>query len=63
VTTVDGQLVEFDSIWARRQTIALDEVSVYVPSLDDLILTKQVAARAKDLEDIRLLRILKEERR
>jgi len=38
-------------------------VSVYVPSLDDLILTKQVAARAKDLEDIRLLRILKEESR
>jgi predicted nucleotidyltransferase len=63
VTTVDGQLVEFDSIWARRQAIALDEVNVYVPSLEDLILTKQVAARAKDLEDIRLLRILKEERR
>ena len=63
VTTVDGQVVEFDSIWARRQAIALDDVSVYVPSLDDLILTKQVAARAKDLEDIRLLRILKEESR
>ncbi len=63
MTTLEGTLVEFDSIWDRRQAIALDEVSVNVPSLDDLILTKQVAARAKDLEDIRLLRILKEERR
>jgi hypothetical protein len=62
VTTVDGHVVEFDALWTRRQIIALDDVSVYVPSLDDLILTKQVAARTKDLEDIRLLRILKEER-
>ena len=63
LTTVDGQLVTFEAIWKRRQAVALDDVSVSVPSLDDLILTKQVATRAKDLEDIRLLRILKEERR
>lgn len=62
VTTVEGQLVDFDAVWPRRQTIVLDDVSVCVPSLEDLILTKQVAARAKDLEDIRLLRILREER-
>ena len=62
VTTVEGQVVEFDAGWPRRQTVALEDVSVCVPSLDDLILTKQVAARAKDLEDIRLLRILREER-
>ena len=62
VTTVDGQIVEFDAMWPRRQTIAVDDVPVYVPSLDDLILTKQVAPRSKDLEDIRLLRILREER-
>lgn len=47
----------------RGRYVLENDVSVYVPSLDDLILTKQVAARAKDLEDIRLLRILKEERR
>lgn len=62
VTTVEGLIVEFEGLWPRKQTIALDDVSVYVPSLDDLILTKQVAARAKDLEDIRLLRILREEK-
>lgn len=54
--------------------IAIDDIEAFnarssrwtmwscVPTLDDLILTKQVAARPKDLEDIRLLRILKEER-
>ena len=62
-STVDGQLVAFDALWTQRQAIALDDVQVSIPSLDDLILTKQVATRAKDLDDIRLLRILKEERR
>ena len=32
-----------------------------VPSIDDLILTKRFANRPKDLEDIRLLQILKGE--
>jgi hypothetical protein len=62
MTTVEGQLVEFDAVWPRRQTVGLDDAHICVPSLDDLILTKQAGARAKDLEDIRLLRILKEER-
>jgi len=62
ITTVQGQVVDFNAVWSRRQTVAVEDVSVYVPSLDDLILTKQVAARAKDLEDIRLLRILRGER-
>jgi hypothetical protein len=34
-------------------------VSVAVPSLEDLILTKRFAARPKDLEDIRMLTALK----
>lgn len=62
LTTVDGQLVEFDDVWRRRKAVVLDDVSVCVPDVDDLILTKQVAPRPKDLEDIRLLRILKEAR-
>lgn len=61
MTTVDGQIVEFEALWGRRQAVVLDDVHVCVPSVDDLILTKQVAARPKDLEDIRLLRILKED--
>jgi hypothetical protein len=62
MSTVDGRLVEFDAVWDRRRTIALGEgVEVQVPSIDDLILTKQVQPRPKDLEDIRLLRILRDE--
>jgi hypothetical protein len=60
LTTIDGESVEFDRLWERRCAVALDDVHVHLPSIDDLILTKQVASRSKDLEDIRLLRILKE---
>lgn len=60
VPTVDGPGLEFEGLWTRRRAVRLADVEVYVPSLDDLILTKQIAPRPKDLEDIRLLRILKE---
>jgi hypothetical protein len=63
VPTVDGHPLEFESLWNRRRTVHLDDCDVYIPMLDDLILTKQIAARPKDLEDIRLLRILKEQGR
>lgn len=61
LSTIDGGVVQFDAVWMRRRTVALGDVDVSLPSIDDLILTKQVASRPKDLEDIRLLRILKEE--
>ncbi|MGB2713141.1 MAG: hypothetical protein WBC51_03115 [Vicinamibacterales bacterium] len=54
--------LQHDALWGRRHAIAIDDTRVYLPSLDDLLLTKQVAARPKDLEDIRLLRLLKESR-
>jgi hypothetical protein len=62
VSTIGGQTVEFDALWTRREAIAVGGVDVAMPSIDDLILTKQVSTRPKDLEDIRLLRILKEQR-
>lgn len=61
LTTIHGTLLEFETLWSRRRPVALAGVDVSLPALDDLILTKQVAARPKDLEDIRLLRILKEQ--
>lgn len=61
VPTVDGHIVEFESLWTRRRVVPLAGAEVCLPALDDLILTKQIAARPKDLEDIRLLRILKEQ--
>lgn len=62
LTTVDGVAVAFDAVWANRCAIALaPDVDVQLPALDDLILTKRFADRPKDLEDVRLLRILKSE--
>jgi hypothetical protein len=36
-------------------------VTIAVPALDDLILTKRFGGRPKDLEDIRLLEALRKE--
>jgi len=64
VPTVDGRDVAFRDLWARRQRLVLaDSVTISLPTIDDLILTKQFSARPKDLEDIRLLTILKAEDR
>lgn len=60
VPTIDGHVLDHDALWTRRRAVSVADTKVYLPSLDDLILTKQVGTRPKDLEDIRLLRILME---
>lgn len=63
VPTTDGVQVQFEDVWSRRVGLTLAPgVDVQIPSVEDLILTKRFAARPKDLEDIRLLRILQSER-
>lgn len=63
ISTLDGVVLELQDLWTRRQLIQVSpDVTVAIPAIDDLIRTKQVAARAKDLEDIRLLRILREQK-
>ena len=53
VPTVDGQRVAFDELWGRRQErVVGDGVSIYTPTVRDLISTKRFAARAKDAQDI-----------
>lgn len=62
VPTTDGVRVAFDELWERRRILALTgDVEATVPSLDDLILTKRLGGRPKDLEDIRLLEVLRSE--
>ena len=62
VPTVDGVTVAFDDLWTHHSTVILAPgVEVQLPAIDDLILTKRFANRPKDVEDIRLLRILKSE--
>lgn len=59
VPTVDGVTVAFAEVWDRRRPTRLStDVTVALPSVADLILTKRFSARPKDLEDIRLLEIL-----
>ena len=63
VPTIDGVEVAFEEIWERRQALQLaDRISIAVPALDDLILTKRFGARPKDAEDIRLLEILRKKK-
>lgn len=60
VSTVDGTQVAFADVWERRRSIeAVPGVEVWVPCVEDLILTKRFGARAKDAEDIRLLEVLR----
>jgi hypothetical protein len=62
-STPEGSRLAFDDAWARRQRIPYTpRISVAVPSLDDLILTKQWAMRDKDVADIRLLEGLKRQK-
>jgi len=60
VSTVDGTMVQFDDIWARRVHLTItDDVSIAIPSIDDLILTKKFGARPRDADDIRWLEVLR----
>jgi hypothetical protein len=63
VPTVDGVDVAFEDVWSRRRSVELAPgVSVALPALDDLILTKRFAARPKDIEDLRLLDVLRSQK-
>jgi hypothetical protein len=61
ITTADGQQILFDDLWSRRVFLPLSpDASLLIPCLDDLIATKRLGQRPKDLEDIRLLRALRQ---
>ena len=64
VPTVDGGRAVFDELWEQRQTAeVVPGVPVALPSIEGLIVTKHVAARPKDLEDIRMLEALRSQGR
>ncbi len=61
IPTVDDVAAEFEALWQRRRQIDVASgVRAFLPSLDDLIVTKRFGARPKDLEDIRLLEVLRD---
>lgn len=64
VSTVDGTLVAFDEVWSHReQAVIAEGVTISIPCLDDLILTKRFGARPRDADDIRWLERLREDSR
>lgn len=61
VPTIHGVDVRFEDLWDRRQAVSFKVgVRVHLPTLDDLVLTKQFGGRPRDVEDIRLLEALRD---
>ena len=59
VSTQDGVPVRFDDVYGRAELVEVAPgATVRVPSLPDLILTKQFGARPKDVADLDLLKAL-----
>jgi predicted nucleotidyltransferase len=52
--------VGFEEVWKNRVEDEIQGVKVYFASLDDLIKMKKAAGRPKDVEDLKVLRKLKE---
>ena len=55
--------ISFDRVWTNRVKAKFGDVFVWFASLDDLIRMKQAARRPKDVEDLKLLRRLKQKKR
>lgn len=56
------QGAEFDGVWHRSVSGRFGETPVRYASLDDLIMMKEAAARPRDLEDLKALRLLRARR-
>jgi len=52
----------FDDVWARRVEDRIGETPASFAGLDDLIRMKEAAGRPKDLEDLRVLRRLRDQK-
>jgi hypothetical protein len=49
------EIIPFGDLWARSEAVTIGAVEIRVASIPDLIALKRVAARPRDLEDIRAL--------
>lgn len=59
-STKDGVPLRFEDAWARRVSLPYTKVvSLVVPCIDDMILTKRWSLRPKDVDDIAMLEKLK----
>jgi hypothetical protein len=64
LSTMTGKMLLFDEVWNNRVDARITKsASVRLPNIDDLISTKQIAARPKDIEDTRMLMVLKDSKK
>jgi len=62
-STPDGVVLTFDDAWARRQSVDVGEgITLDLPCIDDLILTKRSGSRPKDMIDIQWLEVARRSR-
>ena len=54
--------VTFDQVWKNRVSGTYGNERVFYASLDNLITMKQAVGRPKDLEDLKILQILKQKK-
>jgi predicted nucleotidyltransferase len=52
--------VKFENVWKNRIRASFGNTEVHFPSLDDMIKMKRAAGRAKDREDLKYLKRIKE---
>jgi predicted nucleotidyltransferase len=55
--------VTFDRVWENRVSGAFGKEKVYYASLDDIIIMKEAAGRPKDLEDLKVLKMLQDKKK
>lgn len=55
--------IPFTDLHSRAERMAIDDIPVYICSIDDLITLKKQAGRAQDLVDIEKLRRIQEKRK
>lgn len=58
-TAPDGTALDFDGAWSRRRSVELFDVTIFIPDIPDLIMTKRPASRARDVADIQWLEALR----
>jgi predicted nucleotidyltransferase len=51
--------IDFDECYKRKKTFTIDEISIDVISIDDMIINKKAANRDKDIPDINKLEKIK----
>lgn len=58
LTKIKG--IKFEDTWQRRKAKRIKGVRIFLIDIDDLIISKQAAGRSLDLQDVKILRKIKQ---